>query len=72
MAEAPTLPFDAEPTQAELRAAMVARARAKGFRVATRTEIDLLGPDQLFTSNLGGPVFVKIADHGDRPEEYRA
>ena len=71
MADTQALPFDA-PTQAELRAAIVARARTKGFRVATKTEIDVLGPDQLFTSNLGGPVFVKISDHGDPDEEQRA
>lgn len=63
------LPLFDEPTQAELRAAMVARARAKGFRVATRAECQLLGPDQLFTSNHGGPVFVRVADHGDYIEE---
>lgn len=58
-----------EPTQAELRAAMIDRARKRGFRVAAKWEVEYLGLDQLFTSSLGGPVFVRIADHGPGDEQ---
>lgn len=57
-----------EPTQAELRAAMVERAAKRGLRVATRSEAEYLGSDQLYKSNLGGPCFVLVKDHGPTEE----
>jgi hypothetical protein len=52
---------------AELLEQMLTRARAKGLRPATQSEINLLNPEHVFKSHLGGPCFVRIADHGEEP-----
>jgi hypothetical protein len=59
--EQPTL---FEPPQEQLRTEMVARAAKKGLRPATPWEVEHLDGRELFKSNLGGPCFVRIEDHG--------
>lgn len=60
-----TLPFECF-DQRDLVLQQVARAAAKGLRPAERWEIEWLGPEDLFVSGHGGPVYVRVASHGAR------